>query len=269
MRAGYAIVLVCIISSASLLMTGCGEDSTGVPPAATKASPPPVPPGYSSKAIHVKFREGANVEQPLEGFPPGLRAAVVSHTKLFSLPEEKLNELRAKESSRLGRPLPDLNLWVEMTLQSGTDAAAFLAEMKRVPNVETADPAPLPHPPPWIPPDFTRKQGYLDPAPVGIGARFSWTIPGGNGSGVRIYDVEYNWLQTHDDLSKVGGVAILVDSADSNNPPGFEELGCPAPCDRLNREHGTAVLGAIIADYDTRGVTGVSWGAKIGLAPIR
>ena len=108
MRTGYAIVLVCLISSASLLMTGCGEDSSSGPPAATKATPPTVPPGYSSQAIHVKFHEGTNVEQPLEGFPPGLRAAVVSHTKLFSLPEEKLNELRAKESSRVGYALARL-----------------------------------------------------------------------------------------------------------------------------------------------------------------
>ena len=79
-----------------------------------------------------------------------------------------------------------------------------------MPNVEIAEPAPLPHPPPWIPPDFTRNQGYLDSAPVGIEARFSWTIPGGNGSGVTIYDVEYNWLQTHDDLSKASGVVILL-----------------------------------------------------------
>lgn len=265
MRTGYAIVLVCLISSASLLMNGCGEDNGS--PTETKAPPPTVPPGYSSQAIHVKFREGTNVEQPLEGFPPGLRATVVSHTKLFSLPEEKLNELRAKESGRLGTPLPDLNLWVEMTLQSGTDAAAFLVEMRRLANVEIAAPAPLPQPPPWIPPDFTRKQGYLDPALGGIEARFSWTIPGGNGNGVTIYDVEYNWLQTHDDLSRAGGVAILVDSGDSNHPPGFDELGCPAPCDSVNREHGTAVLGELIADRDTRGVTGISWGAKIGLAP--
>jgi hypothetical protein len=190
---------------------------------------------------------------------------VVSHRKLFSLPEQKLNELRARERGRLDKPLPDLNLWVEMTLRSGTDAAAFLAEMKRVPNVEIAASAPLPQPPPWIPPDFTRKQGYLDPAPGGIEARLSWTVPGGNGSGVTIYDIEYNWLQTHDDLSRAGGVAILVDPGDSNLPPGF--VGCPAPCDSVNREHGTAVLGAMIADRDTRGVTGISWGAKIGLAP--
>ena len=31
--------------------------------------------------------------------------------------------------------------------------------------------------------------------------------------------------------------------------------------------HGTAVLGEIIADNDTKGVTGISWGATIGLAP--
>jgi serine protease len=267
MRTGYTIVLVCLIYSASLLMTGCGQDAPSGLPAATKATPPTVQPGYSAQAIHVKFHEGTNVEQPLEGFPPGLRASVVRHTKLFSLPEEKLNELRAKESSRVGTPLPDLNLWVEMTLQSGTDAVAFLAEMNRVSNVEIAAPAPLPHPPPWIPPDFTRKQGYLDPALGGIDARFSWTIPGGKGDGVTIYDVEYNWLQTHDDLSKVGGLAMLVDSGDSNRPPGFEELGCPAPCDRINREHGTAVLGEMVGDRDTRGVTGISWAAKIGLAP--
>jgi hypothetical protein len=194
---------------------------------------------------------------------------VVSHNKLFSLPEQKLNELRSRERSRVGTPLPDLNLWIEMTLQSGTDAAAFLAEMKQVLNVAIAAPAPLPQPPPWIPPDFTRKQVYLDPAPGGIEARFSWTIPGGNGHGVTIYDIEYNWLRTHDDLTAAGGVTLLLNPGDSNSPPGFkfEESECPAPCDRINREHGTAVLGAMIADYDTRGITGISWGAKIGLAP--
>jgi serine protease len=266
MRTGYASVLVCLVSSALLVMTGCGGDSSpSGPPVATESTPPTIPPGYSSKSIHVKFQEGTNVERPLEGLPPGLRDAVVSHSKLFSLPEQKLNELRSRERSRVGKPLPDLNLWVELTLQPGTDAAAFLAEMKHVSNVEIAAPAPLPQPPPWIPPDFTRKQGYLDPAPGGIEARFSWTVPGGNGHGVTIYDIEYNWLHTHDDLSRAGGVILLLEPGDSNSPPGFDK--CPAPCDGINREHGTAVLGAMIADYDTRGITGISWGAKIGLVP--
>jgi serine protease len=265
MRTGYASVLVCLVSSALLVMTGCGGDSSNGAPVATEATPLTIPPGYSSKSVHVKFQEGTNVERPLEGLPPNLRNAVVSHRKLFSVPEQKLNELRFKERSRVGTPLPDLNLWIDMTLHPGTDAAAFLAEMKQVLNVAIAAPAPLPQPPPWIPPDFTRKQGYLDPAPGGIEARFSWTIPGGNGQGVTIYDVEYNWLHTHDDLSTASGATLLLNPGDSNLPPGFE--GCPTPCDLVNREHGTAVLGAMVADRDTRGVTGISWGAKIGLAP--
>ncbi len=62
-------------------------------------------------------------------------------------------------------------------------------------------------------------------------------------------------------------MTLLLNSGDTNYPPGFEELGCPAPCDRINREHGTAVIGAMVADCDTKGVNGISWGAKIGLAP--
>jgi serine protease len=270
MRTRYAIVLSCFaLSAVTLLMTGCGGDSSSGPSSTLAANEPapPISPGYSSKTIHVKFREGTNVDLPLESFPPGIRSAVASNTNLFSLPKQKLNELRARGRSRAGETSPDLNLWVELTLQSGTDAPAFLEDLKRVPSVEIAEPAPLPQPPPWITPDFTGNQGYLNPAPGGIEAHFSWTIPGGNGSGVTIYDVEYNWLQTHEDLNRVRGVILLVNPGDSTNPPGFEELGCPAPCDRINREHGTAVLGEMITDNNKKGITGISWGANIGLAP--
>ena len=76
MRPGYASVLVCLVSCALLVMTGCGGDSPSGPPVATEATPLTIPPGYSSKSVHVKFQEGTNVEQPLEGLPPGLRDAV-------------------------------------------------------------------------------------------------------------------------------------------------------------------------------------------------
>jgi len=255
----YALALVCLVSSAlPLLMTGCGGDSpSGLSnnPAPTKATRPTIPAGYSSQTIHVKFREGTNVDLPLEVIPPGLTNAVASHTKLFSLPKQKLDELQARGRSHLGKTLPDLNRWVEITLQSGTDAAAFLEELKRLPSVEIAEPAPLPQPPPHITPDFTGNQGYLDPAPGGIEARFSWTIPGGNGSGVTIYDVEYSWHQTHEDLSKARGIPLLLNPSDSAADPFNDD------------NHGTAVLGEMIADNNTKGVTGISWGANIGLAP--
>ena len=186
---------------------------------ATTSACPTIPPGYSSKTIHVKFREGANVDLPLEALPPALRNGVVSHKKLFSLPKQKLNELRARGRSHSGKSLPDLNLWVEITLQSGTDTAAFLEELKRLPSVEIAEPAPLPQPPPAITPDFAGSQGYLDNAPGGIDARSSWTIPRGIGNGVKIYDVEYNWLQTHEDLSGASGVLLLLNLGVTHGRP--------------------------------------------------
>jgi serine protease len=113
----------------------------------------------------------------------------------------------------------------------------------------------LPAPPPAITPDFTGNQGYLDAAPGGIEARLAWTIPGGDGSGITIYDVEYSWNQTHEDLSTATGAPLLLDPGDAAVDP-FS-----------NNNHGTAVLGEMIAASDARGVTGMAWGADIGLAP--
>ena len=264
MRTRSALALVCLASSAlPLLMTGCGGDSPSGPSsnlAATAAAPPTIPratisPKYSSATIHVKFREGTNVDLPLELLPLGLRNAVASDTKLFSLPKQNLDELRARGRSRSGETLPDLNLWVKITLQSDSNAAAVLEELKRLPSVEIAEPAPLPHAPPAITPNFTGNQGYLNAAPSGIDARYSWTIPGGVGSGKKIYDVEYSWHQTHEDLPAAHAIPLLLAPGDSAADP-FD-----------NDNHGTAVLGEMIANPDTQGVTGISWATNIGLAP--
>jgi serine protease len=253
----YAPVLVCLAACTfPLIMTGCGGDSSGPSNnTAALSTRPAIPPGFSSKTIHVKFQEGTNVDSPLDMLPPDLRSGVATYAKLFALPKQKLNELRARGRSHSGKTLPDLNLWIQLTLQSGTDAASFLEALKHVPSVEIAEPAPLPQPLPATTPDFTGNQGYLDVAPGGIDARFAFTIPGGNGSGVKIYDIEYSWHQTHEDLSKAHGISLLLAPGDS----AFDFFH--------NDNHGTAVLGEMIADNNSKGVTGISWGANIGLAP--
>jgi hypothetical protein len=210
-------------------------------------------------SIHVKFMDGTDVDPPTDPLTPSLLSSTESIHKLFTLSAAQLNELRVQDS------LPDLNLWFQIDLIPGTNAVAFLNELKLLSSVEVAQIAPLPVPPAAPTPDFTADQGYVGPATDGLDAEFSWTLPGGDGSGITIYDVEYNWLQSHEDLSKASGVTLLVDAGDSISPPGY--TGCDAPCDRINREHGTAVLGELIADNDAIGVTGIAWGADIALAP--
>jgi hypothetical protein len=213
----------------------------------TAAGPPP--PGYSD-IVRVRFAPGSDVSPPTDALPPGLAGSVSSMVKLFTLPAATLDALTAA-----GAGLPDLNLWFEITLNPGVDPGDFLASLQAAANVDAAEFAPLPSPLPATTPDFTANQGYLGPAPGGIDAQFAWTIPGGDGTGIRIYDVEYEWNQNHEDLSKAAGVTLLLDSGDVAVGP-FN-----------NNNHGTAVLGELIADNDTIGVTGISFGADIGLAP--
>lgn len=216
-----------------------------------------IPQGFSSSMIEVKFREGADVdvEKIKTALPKHLANAISHSSKIFSLPKDKLDNVRKTGERHSRKKLTDLNLWFRINLKPGTNAVAFLDELRHLQNIESAEPAPLPQRPPAITPNFTARQSYLNAAPGGIDARFDWTIPGGNGSGVTIYDVEYSWNQTHEDLSKVHGLPLLLDPGD-------------LAVDYFNdNNHGTAVLGELVADNDTKGVTGIAWGANVGLAP--
>ena len=211
----------------------------------TWAGPPPE--GYSD-VIEVRFAPGTDVSPPTGALPPALIGQVASMARLFTLSTAQLDALRAANPA-----LPELKLWFEIQLSAGADPGEFLAQLQEQANVDEAGFRPLVSPDPAVTPDFTGNQGYLGPAPDGIDAEFSWTIPGGDGTGITIYDVERAWQQTHEDLSKAASVAQLLDSGDGNSEG--------------NNSHGTAVIGELIGDNDAKGVTGISFGADIGLAP--
>ncbi|MFL6276057.1 MAG: S8 family serine peptidase [Blastocatellia bacterium] len=100
-------------------------------------------------------------------------------------------------------------------------------------------------------------QGYLDPAPLGIDARYAWTLPGGRGENVRICDIEYNWNLTHNDL--IGATANLFVYVKGLNP---------LPDHAINEaswNHGTAVIGELIAADNGIGTTGIAHRAQLGL----
>src|SRR5215813_730179 len=143
---------------------------------------PAPPPGYSSSEIHVKFRQGIRVDSPELLLPPDQTNSVESITQLFSgIPKDKLDKMKESGEGRSRKKLPDLNLWFKIRLKPGTDPSDFIEKLKRLDDVEHAEFAPLPAPPPAITPDFEGNQGYLEIGPGGIDAVFSWTIPGGNG----------------------------------------------------------------------------------------
>jgi hypothetical protein len=100
-------------------------------------------------------------------------------------------------------------------------------------------------------------QGYLDPAPLGMDVRHAWTLAGGHGENVRIVDVEYNWNLEHNDL--LAATSDLFVYVKGVNPLSDKIT------DEGNKNHGTAVVGMLFAAPDGIGVTGIAYGAKLGL----
>src|SRR5664279_5084151 len=76
--------------------------------------------------------------------------------------------------------------------------------------------------------------------PGGINARFAWTIPGGDGAGQNVVDMEGGWTLNHEDLVAHGGSLLFGSILDSS------------------RHHGTAVLGEICATDNTVGCVGIA-----------
>lgn len=103
-------------------------------------------------------------------------------------------------------------------------------------------------------PDLSSQQGYLRPAPGGLDALYAWTRSGGRGEGVRLIDVEYDWVTDHEDF-----------------PPASQMFwgGRGAgPYDGGGSGHGTAVMGIIAAPANGFGITGFAPGIQYGLSSV-
>jgi hypothetical protein len=158
--------------------------------------------------------------------------------------------------------VPDLASWYTLILPSDTDVDEVLAELRALPEVAFAEPAPEPAPPPAAAaqpadtPDFTGSQGYFAPAAQnGIDADYSRGVPGARGEGIKVVDLEYNWNPFHEDLqldwsSDIGQDRFVRD-------------------DTFGDEHGTAVFGEIVGAENAFGVTGGVPDAEIyGISPV-
>ena len=219
--------------------------------------------GYSHKSLHLKFVEGSDfrlrgsrlvsddpeaqqaLDDVLRRFP-GTRV-----DRLFSRPETALARDKARVERKSGRQQADLNLYYRLRLGPQSDAVAAIDALNDLGIVEIAYAEPLPLPAP-VTPDYTANQTYTEPAEEGLDVDYARTIPGGRGSNVRIIDVEYSWNVNHEDLSGARAAGAMVPNGTATDP--FS-----------NNDHGTAVLGELIADDNAFGVTGLADQATIGM----
>jgi serine protease len=193
--------------------------------------------------IDVRTNAGTGVEQVLETL------AWHNWSRISHVREEKLDEIHARGERMSGRPVYNLNNIYRLQIPGGSDVRALCRDLEALPIVMRARPVPRPVPPP-VPANHEPQQNYLDPAsftPTGIDAEYAWTQPGGTGTGVTVCDIEYWWNYNHADVTRAAGSQINVDVVD----PGF------------GPNHGTAVIGELVADHNGWGISGICYGASL------
>lgn len=203
-----------------------------------------------------------------------LENEVSSHGKnirrLISIDESKLLKLKEKGERKSGRELADMNLYFYIPIKPNDNKASLssmLRKLNALDSVEIAYAEPvtkpmtsnicneLPHlcPPPPPPPgggggttpDYEAQQGYLQSATNGgLDAQYAWTVAGGNGQGITIIDIEFNWNLNHEDI-----------------PVPVYQGGAPSG----GNDHGTAVLAEMVGRDNDLGVKGMVYAADFGV----
>jgi len=201
------------------------------------------------RLVDLKTAALGGMDQVLSGMPE------IEWYRLCDLSESRLDEIHARGEANTGRAVYNLNNIYRLRIPAGLDIWAVSKELESLPGIMSARPVPKPTPPPVPDPisglvDYVPLQGYLGAAsltPAGIDAEYAWRLPGGDGTGVTVCDLEYFWDYDHTDISKASGSQINSLVSDAGFGP----------------NHGTAVIGTIVSDRNDRGTTGICYGASL------
>jgi serine protease len=273
-----------VLSAAATILVGSplrAQDADDLLPRAVPQKPAEtrVAPGDDYSRVVLKFREGTYVRLrddrlevdagesaaapeavDLSAFDSILADFGISSDAIEPLhtrPETELNAERTLAQRQSGRELADLNLYYTIDLPPGIDVGNFCDQLNSLPFVELATPTPKPALPPIdIPPptpDFSGMQGYRGASPGGIGALDPALVPGGDGAGTTVVDVEYSWVLEHEDL-ELDASANIDTQATLSDP--FNDTN-----------HGTAVLGELGGGANGYGVTGIVPATTLLVAP--
>ncbi len=202
----------------------------------------------------VRLRSGilADIQQSgvLDGLEEVLELTESYHwERISTVSEEAVDEMESTGERLTGSDIYNLNDIYTLRYRGDIDVWELAEILQELPGIIRAMPVPLPQNPSQ-PPDYQGMQGYLNPAagtPTGIDAYYAWSQPGGDGLGVTVCDLEYSWNYNHNDLTQAPGSQInsyVQDPFSDNN-------------------HGTAVIGELVSDYNGWGTTGICYGANL------
>ncbi len=259
--------------------TNTASNSSRMRPLPVKPSATRISPRAKIKNVVIKFADGSVVRQPLGRGKSTAGARLVSLSgsslvsvepildkyisdgkvaPLLSVNPVELDARQARLEKKSGLKLPDLANYYSVAVSSPSEAEQLIDELNKLDIVEIAyaepeaEPAVLSALMLAAAPSFDAQQTYLRAAPDGVDADFASTVPGGDGSGVKVVDVEGGWRTTHEELA-------------SNAP--FLQVG--GQFGTLSwRNHGTAVIGEILGDDDGSGIKGISPGVQWGYSSI-
>jgi serine protease len=188
---------------------------------------------------HAKMNEMGGLIQVLEKI-----GSPASYRLVHSITAEKILDMEREASKTEYSPLHSLTQYwrIDLRDRSRGEVGEFIQMLSSLPEVETAYEEPLSTLPVVTPGDdpYNATQNYQDADPTGIDARWMWTQPNGEGAGIPVMDVEGGWRTAHEDL--VGKTPTLIHGAQY----------------AAWEDHGTAVLGEIVATDNTVGVVGTA-----------
>jgi len=174
---------------------------------------------------------------------------------LFARSAKKLQKEKDKGEAMSGEELADLSNYYKVTIANADTASTEalidslnalgvveIAYAEPLPAIAAADVAPAS-------PNLVGNQGYLDVAANGgIGATRVHADFDARGQGVKIMDVEFNWQIDHEDLNLPF----------AKGTPFYNEE---------NTDHGTSVLGVLVAQPNAYGMTGIAHRSAYGVMP--
>jgi subtilase family protein len=172
--------------------------------------------------------------------------AEVTAARLFwELREEQLKSLSERAGDRdsdYKRSVPRLARYGLLSCPKPVVDALLQVLEGRVERVFLSNLAASSSPAVCYPSTTASSQSHLSAAPLGVNTEYAWLSPGGKGSGLRFVDIEKDgWNLGHEDLIDAGVFLISGE-----------------PDRRGDLNHGTAVLGVVVAQDNGKGVRGIA-----------